>query len=237
VHRIEIVRVARQTLALLGAMVFAAAMTSGQTKPDGKTNSETKTNSEISKDSGPAAAKQKPQGKASSESKAEAAAAAPDDTYRIGVEDELQISVWREPELSVSVVVRPDGKITMPLLNDVAVVGMRPDELQASLTEKLKSVVNEPQVTVIVRQIHSRKVYLFGEVTRPGTYALNGRKSVLELIAEGGGFTPFAKRDSIYILRKGPDGKQTRFSFNYKKALNGKSENFFLEPGDVVVVR
>ncbi len=157
--------------------------------------------------------------------------------YRIGVEDELQISVWREPELSVSVVVRPDGKITMPLLNDIAVIGLRTEELQSLLTERLKSVINDPQVTIIVRQIRSRKVYLFGEVIRPGTYSLNARKSVLELLAEGGGFTPFAHRDSIYILRKTKDGKQVRVPFDYKKALSGHSENMGLLPGDVVVVR
>ena len=159
------------------------------------------------------------------------------DVYRIGIEDELQISVWREPELSVSVVVRPDGKITMPLLNDIAVVGLRTDELQSVLTERLKSVVNEPQVTIIVRQIHSRKVYLFGEVARPGTFTLNTKKSVLELLAEGGGFTPFASRDSVYILRRTKEGKQVRLPFNYKKALTGHSENLLLLPGDVVVVR
>lgn len=166
--------------------------------------------------------------------------AAPDaqldeDVYRIGVDDDLQISVWREPELSSPVVVRMDGKITLPLLSDVTVVGLRTDELQALLTEKLKAFVNEPQVTVVVRQIRSRKVYLFGEVIRQGTYAMSGRKTILELLADAGGPGPFAKSDSIYILRQ-RGSQQVRIPFNHKKALAGRSVNLQLLPGDVVVV-
>lgn len=155
--------------------------------------------------------------------------------YHIGVEDELQISVWHEPELSTSVVVRPDGMITLPLLNDVKAAGLRTEELQLLLTEKLKGFVNEPQVTVIVRAIHSRKVYLVGEVAHQGTYALNGDMTVLELLAAAGGLGPFAKRESIYILRE-KDGKKLRIPFHYKGAVTGKSENLGLFPGDVVVV-
>jgi polysaccharide export outer membrane protein len=155
--------------------------------------------------------------------------------YRIGVDDDLQISVWREPELSSTAVVRMDGKITLPLLSDVTVVGLRTDELQALLTEKLKAFVNEPQVTVVLRQIRSRKVYLFGEVIRQGTYAMSGRKTILELLADAGGIGPFAKTDGIYILRQRA-GQQVRIPFNFKKALAGRSVNLQLLPGDVVVV-
>ena len=158
-------------------------------------------------------------------------------SYRIGVEDDLQISVWKEPDLSITVVVRPDGMITMPLVNDVHVAGLTPAELQTLLTEKLKSFVNEPQVTVIVRGIKSRKVYLYGQVGRGGSYPLIGSKTVLELLAEAGGLTPFAKRGSIYVLRE-VDHKQVKIPFNYNNALKGKkpTDNFELLPGDIVVV-
>ncbi len=156
-------------------------------------------------------------------------------TYIIGVEDELQISVWREPELSTVVVVRPDGIITLPLVNDVKAVGLKTEELQNVLLDKLKNFVNEPQVTVIVRAIRSRKVYLVGEVGHQGTYALNGDMTALELLAAAGGVGPFAKADSIYILRE-QNGKKIRIPFHYKKAVAGKSENVTLQPGDVVVV-
>jgi polysaccharide export outer membrane protein len=156
-------------------------------------------------------------------------------TYIIGVEDELQISVWREPELSTAVVVRPDGMITLPLINDVKAVGLKTEELQNVLMDKLKNFVNEPQVTVIVRSIRSRKVYLVGEVGHQGTYPLNGDMTALELLAAAGGVGPFAKADSIYILRD-QNGKKFRIPFHYKKAVAGKSENVTLQPGDVVVV-
>jgi len=156
-------------------------------------------------------------------------------TYIIGVEDELQISVWREPELSTAVVVRPDGMITLPLINDVKAVGLKTEELQNVLMDKLKNFVNEPQVTVIVRGIRSRKVYLVGEVGHQGTFPLNGDMTALELLAAAGGVGPFAKADSIYILRE-QNGKKIRIPFHYKKAVAGKSENVTLQPGDLVVV-
>jgi polysaccharide export outer membrane protein len=156
-------------------------------------------------------------------------------TYIIGVEDELQISVWREPELSTSVVVRPDGIITLPLINDVKAVGLKTEELQNVLMDKLKNFVNEPQVTVTVRSIRSRKVYLVGEVGHQGTFPLNGDMTALELLAAAGGVGPFAKADSIYILRE-QNGKKIRIPFHYKKAVAGKSENVTLQPGDLVVV-
>lgn len=159
------------------------------------------------------------------------------DSYSIGIGDELQISVWRETELSMPVQVRPDGMITLPLINDVAVVGLTTHQLQELLTEKFKPFVNEPQVTVIVRSIHSRKVYLMGQVLKPGPYPLNEKKTVLELITEAGGPSQFAKTGSIYIMRT-IDGKQVRLKFNYKKALAGKPDSGDIEliPGDMVVV-
>jgi polysaccharide export outer membrane protein len=157
--------------------------------------------------------------------------------YHIGVEDDLQISVWKEPDLSVSVVVRTDGMITMPLLNDIRIVGLTTTELQTLLTEKLKSFVNEPQVTVVVRGIKSRKVYVYGQINKAGAYALVGKKTVLEVLAEAGGLSLFAKKGSIYVLRE-TAGKKERIPFNYNSALKGKNpnDNFELLPGDIIVV-
>lgn len=157
--------------------------------------------------------------------------------YRIGIGDELQISVWKEPDLSTGVVVRPDGKITMPLLNDIYVVGLQTTELQALLIEKLKPFVNEPQVTVVVRGIKSRKVYVYGQVGKAGAYSLVERKTVLEVLAEAGGLSVFAKKRSIYVLRE-VDHKQMRIPFNYNDALKARkpNDNFELFPGDIVVV-
>jgi polysaccharide export outer membrane protein len=155
--------------------------------------------------------------------------------YRIGVDDQIQISVWREHDLSLSVVVRPDGVITMPLLNDIYVIGMTPKELADSLTEKLKPFVNEPQVTVSVQQIHSRKVYLIGNASRQGVFQLNDNKTAMELIAEAGGLGQFAKTNSIYILRV-VNGSEVRIPFHYKDAISGKGQDILLMPGDKVVV-
>lgn len=174
---------------------------------------------------------------ATSASKQPSSAASPivDKSYRIGVADGLMISVWQEPELSQSVVVRPDGMITLPLINDVPVVGLKTEELQALLTEKLKPFVNTPQVTVIVQGIKSRKVNLVGKVNRQGTFDLNEDKTVLELIGEAGGLSAFAKSGSIYILRQ-EGSKKVRIGFDYKKAIAGRGANPVLQPGDLVVV-
>jgi len=160
-----------------------------------------------------------------------------DDSYHVGVEDDLQISVWREPEISSQVTVRPDGFISLPLLNDLQVEGLTTKQLQELITEKLKGFLTEPQVTVIVRQIRSRKVYLIGQVTRPGSYVLNGDKTVLQLLAEAGGLSQFAKMKSIYVVRKN-GGHEVRLPFNYKKAVTGKDPKTDIElsPGDMIVV-
>lgn len=186
-------------------------------------------------DSGKADAAEKGSTDTSSK-KSSTAAALRSGLYRVGIQDELQISVWREPELSVQVVVRPDGMISMPLLNDIPVIGLAPEELRELIAEKLKDFVNEPQVTIIVRQIQSRKVYLVGQVNRQGAFALNGRMTVLQLLAESGGLGPFAKSKSIYVLREGSQGK-FRIPFSFKKALQGRRDaDIALLPGDVVVV-
>jgi polysaccharide biosynthesis/export protein len=157
------------------------------------------------------------------------------DAYRIGIGDQLQIAVWHERDLSLTVVVRPDGIITMPLLNDINVVGQTPKELGTSITEKLKPFINEPQVTVSVVSIQSRKAYVIGQVTRQGSYPLNDKKTVLELITEAGGLGPFAKANSIYVLRV-VNGKEIKIPFQYKKVIAGKGQDVELQPGDRLIV-
>lgn len=177
----------------------------------------------------------RPNEKDASSSENAQSAVQPPAGYRVGVDDELMISVWHEPEFSQSVVVRPDGMITLPLLNDIKVAGLSTEELRSLVTEKLKTVINDPQVTIIVKSIKSLKVFLVGAVAKQGMFSLTSGLTVLELITEGGGLGPFAKSGSIYILRT-VDGKQVRIAYNYKKALEGKMEDTVLQSGDKVVV-
>jgi polysaccharide export outer membrane protein len=159
------------------------------------------------------------------------------DSYVVGIADDLQISVWKEPDLSGPVVVRPDGMITVPVVNDVHVAGLTTKQVQALLTEKLQQVVNDPQVTVIVRTIRSRKVFLVGQVGHPGSVSLTGKETILQVVAEAGGLGPYAKGDKIYVLRTA-NGRQERLNFNYRKALKGADpkSDFQLMSGDVIVV-
>jgi len=135
------------------------------------------------------------------------------------------------------VVVRTDGNISLPFINDVKVSGMTPLQIQNAIAEKLKGFLNNPQVTVTVSEIRSKRAFITGEVARPGTYSLNAQTTVLQLIAQAGGFTPFAKKDSIVVLRT-QDGKQSRLKFKYKEVVQGKNseQNVALHPGDTVVV-
>ena len=160
-----------------------------------------------------------------------------DTAYVIGPEDVLTIDVWKEKELSGPVPVRPDGKISLPLLNDVQAAGLTPMQLMSSLTEKLKKYVSDPTVTVTVTTINSRKVYILGEVTRPGAFPLVPDMTVLQAITSAGGPTPYAKKSGIYVLRN-QNGTQTKLPFNYKQVVRGGSpeQNIFLKSGDTVVV-
>lgn len=160
----------------------------------------------------------------------------PDD-YLIGEEDVLTVTVWKERELSGPVTVRPDGKITVPLVGELKVTGMTPIGLQNSLTEKLKPFVTVPQVSVAVNQINSRKVYLIGQVAKEGTFPINTPMTVLQVIAQAGGLRDFAKRKHIYILRKQGE-KEIRYPFNFDAVIRGRSteQNIRLEPGDTVMV-
>ncbi len=160
-----------------------------------------------------------------------------DADYKIGPQDVLRIDVWKETEISRSVPVRPDGKISIPLLNDVQAAGLTTMQLAAVISEGLKKFINNPQVTVSVSEINSWRVYVTGEVTRPGSMPLLPNMTVLQALSTSGGFTQFAKIKNIYVLRT-TDGKQEKLPFNYKEVLNGQKpeQNIILKPGDVIVV-
>jgi len=164
-------------------------------------------------------------------------AATEDPNYVIGPEDVLDISVWKEPDLTRSVPVRPDGKISLPLLNDVQAAGLTPMKLGEEITTGLKKFVTDPQVTVIVSAINSQRVYILGEVTRAGAYPLLPGMTVLQALSSAGGFTQYANLKKIYILR-GENGKQEKFLFNYKDVVAGRhaEENIVMKAGDTVVV-
>lgn len=161
----------------------------------------------------------------------------PEAEYTVGAGDVLHVDVWQESEVSQNAIVRPDGNISLPLINEVQVSGMSPLQIQNLIAEKLKSFVNDPKVTVTVSEIHSKRAFITGEVTRPGEYSLNTQITVLQLIAQAGGFTPFAKTESIVVLRT-MNGAQQRLKFRYKEVLQGKKteQNIALQPGDTVVV-
>jgi polysaccharide export outer membrane protein len=162
----------------------------------------------------------------------------PDKDYVIGPQDLLTIDVWHEPELSQSVPVRPDGKISLPLIGDLEVSGLTPRVLQAVLAKELEAYIHKPQVTVIVREVNSQKFYIIGQIERPGTYALSAHMTVLDALATGGGFRDFAKVNQIYLLRLRPDGSRNRLHFDYRAAVNGKVSyrDIELKIGDTLVV-
>jgi polysaccharide biosynthesis/export protein len=160
-----------------------------------------------------------------------------DPDYVIGAQDVLDISIWKEPELSRSVPVRPDGKISLALLNDVQAAGLTPSELAAQITSGLNKFMTNPQVTVIVSQINSQRIYILGEVARPGAFVLIPGMNVLQALSDAGGFTPFANSKKIYVIRE-QNGKQVKLFFNYKEVLDGKrpEQNVDLKPGDTLIV-
>jgi polysaccharide export outer membrane protein len=171
-------------------------------------------------------------------SPARAALAVDPATYVIGAQDVLQISVWQEPELSApSVPVRPDGMISLPLLSDVQASGLTPTQLSAALRDRMQKLVQEPQVTVIVTAINSKRIYILGEVTRPGPMPLLSDMTILQAISTAGGLSQYANAKNIYVLRT-ENGSQVRMHFNYKTALKGKDpkQEIALRPGDTIVV-
>jgi polysaccharide biosynthesis/export protein len=169
---------------------------------------------------------------------AAAQSAQTDPAYVIGAQDVLSISVWKNAELTEAAVpVRPDGKISMPLLNDIQAAGLTPDQLKDHITQGLKNVMDNPIVTVIVTQMNSQRVYITGEVAKPGAYPLLPQMTILQALSSAGGFTQFANLKKIYMFRT-VSGKQVDFPFDYKDVIHGKnmSENVVLQPGDTIVV-
>ncbi|HEX9428570.1 MAG TPA: polysaccharide biosynthesis/export family protein [Candidatus Polarisedimenticolia bacterium] len=157
--------------------------------------------------------------------------------YRIGPQDLLQISVWKNEALSAEVPVRPDGMISLPLLNDVRAAGLTPMELRKTLIDRLAEYVPSPELSVIVKQVRSPKVSIMGEVTHPGRYDLAEETTVLDLLAIAGGLTEFASHSRIVVVRREPAGVR-RLRFDYDRALTaGRQENYRLLPGDIVLVR
>lgn len=156
--------------------------------------------------------------------------------YVVGEGDVLHINVWKETEISQTVVVRPDGNISLPLVSEVAVAGLTPPQIQQLIAGKLKAILTNPQVTVTVVEVRSKMVYITGEVVKPGAYPVATPLNVLQLIARAGGLSQWANRKNIYVLRGGD--KKNRLHFNYKEVVQGKKteQNIFLQPGDTVVV-
>lgn len=173
-------------------------------------------------------------------SKAKAAAAAPPaaEEYMIGPDDLLAVNVWREPEISRNVVVRPDGRISLPLVGDLRASGRTPAQLQDEIKGQLLNYLSNPEVTVIVQEARSQKFNILGEVEHPGSYPLSRSMTVLDAIAIAGGLRDFAKSRRIYVLRIKADGSRARLQFNYKEVIKGQSllQNVELQPRDTVVV-
>jgi len=167
-----------------------------------------------------------------------AATARVEPPYVIGPDDVLSIVFWKDKDLSVDVTVRPDGKISLPLLNDVQAQGRTPDELRDALKVAAQAYLEDPNPTVIVKEIKSRRVFITGQVEKPGPYPLTGDMTVLQLIAMAGGMREFADGSNITIMRKGADGSMQTLPFNYRDVLKRKNlrQNVQLKPGDTIVV-
>lgn len=161
-----------------------------------------------------------------------------DDSFVIGNDDVLAINVWKEPDVSRSIPVRSDGRISLPLVGELQASGRTPLKLEQDIAARLKNYIAEPEVTVIVQQINSQKFNILGMVGRPGSYVISNSATVLDAIALAGGFRDFAKQKNIYILRQNADSTQTRLPFNYKDVVKGKNpaQNIKLEPRDTIVV-
>jgi polysaccharide export outer membrane protein len=156
--------------------------------------------------------------------------------YVLGSDDQLHITVWKESDLTVTLPVRPDGKISLPLINDIQAAGLTPMELRDSITEKLKKYIADPRVTVVVTAMNSRRVFVSGEVVHTGAIPLLPNMTMLQALAAAG-FTQFANLKGIYVLRM-ENGKQVKLPFNYKAVIKGNhpEQNILLKPGDTVVV-
>jgi len=158
--------------------------------------------------------------------------------YVVGAEDTLSVYVWKEPDMSKTVPVRPDGMISLPLVGEIKAVGYTPVQLQSVLADAMKKYISDPQVTVVVEKIASLSFNIVGEVAKPGYFPLTRRMTVLDAISLAGGFKDFAKTKKVYVLRTGANGQQERLPFNYKQVIKGENpqQNVELQPRDTIVV-
>ncbi len=209
-------------LLLAGITICGAAQRDNRKKTDGK---------------GSAIASVRETSSPASNSQPASTPATADPSYVIGPEDMLDISVWKEPDVSRVVPVRPDGRISLPLIHDVEAAGMSPQQLAGSVAEKLRKYLNDPQVTVIVTAINSQRVFIVGEVLRAGAFPLLPAMTVLQALSSAGGFTTFADVKKIRVVRS-RNGKQVELPFNYRDVLKGDKpgQNIKLEPGDTIIV-
>lgn len=163
---------------------------------------------------------------------------APAGDYVIGPDDVLAVNVWKEDEISRQVPVRPDGKVSLPLIGDVQAAGLTPLGLQQSIRARLAAYLVNPSVTIMVQEARSHRFNVVGEVEHPGSFVLGQPLTVLDALAMAGGFRDFAKTGGIYVLRLNPDGSHPRIPFNYKQVISGRNlqQNIALQPGDTVVV-
>jgi polysaccharide export outer membrane protein len=228
-------------IVLLGgvALIGASTAASGQTQPAAKPPQQ-------SKPATPPATPSKPAPSAGTPSTTAPRPGMPPGTdggitpptdYVIGADDQLKIVFWRDDSLSGDVVVRPDGKISLTLLNDIQAAGLTPNQLRENLTQAAAKYVTDPSVTVIVKSINSRKVYVTGQVNKPGPYLLNDNMTVLQMLAVAGGLQEWADADHILVMRT-ENGQTKSYKFNYKDVRKGKGlqQNIPLKPGDTIVV-
>jgi len=209
-------------LLLAGITICGAAQRDNRKKTDGK---------------GSAIASVRETSSPASNSQPASTPATADPSYVIGPEDMLDISVWKEPDVSRVVPVRPDGRISLPLIHDVEAAGMSPQQLAASVAEKLRKYLNDPQESGIVKAINSQRVFVVGEVLRAGAFPLLPGMTVLQALSSAGGFTTFAGVKKIRVVRS-RNGKQVELPFNYREVLKGDKpgQNIKLEPGDTIMV-
>lgn len=224
-------KVTRVVLAGALAAFLAFANAVGEEKQQGAAPKEGGSGSSASSPTAPSSSA------TSSSPNSTAVLAAEGATYVIGPQDVLDVSVWKEPEVSRQVPVRPDGNISLPLINDVQAVGFTPMQLAERIREKLKKYLTDAQVTITVLGINSRRIYVIGEVMRPGPQAMLPNMTVLQAISTAGGFGQFADSRKIYVLRN-ESGKQATYPFNYREVVRGfrPEQNIILKPGDTVVV-
>ena len=213
-------------IALFAMMLLACTALTNAAQQDKKTGAK-----------GTAVASMRDDAASSADNKTAPIAATTNPAYLIGPEDVLDISVWKEPDVSRVVPVRPDGRISLPLINDVQAAGLSPQQLAGSVQEKLKKYLNGPQVTVIVTAINSQRVFVVGEVLRAGAFPMLPGMTVLQALSSAGGFTTFADVKKIHVMRL-RNGKQVEIPFNYREVLKGDAaqQNIKLEAGDTIVV-